>query len=45
MPSSSHKLVLSLVAKVTSIARVISITVEPAIAKAILKNLYLSQVA
>jgi hypothetical protein len=40
MPSSSPKLVLSLVAKATSIARVISIIMEMPIAMAMLNNLY-----
>jgi hypothetical protein len=45
MLSSSQELVLSLVAKAISIARVTSITIEIPVAMAMLKNLYSSQAA
>jgi hypothetical protein len=43
MPSSSHKLMLMLVAKVKPITRATSITMEIPIAMATLKGLYPSQ--
>jgi hypothetical protein len=42
MPSTSYKLVHSLVAKTILFTRVISITIEIPIAMAIIKNLYQS---
>jgi hypothetical protein len=45
MPSSSHKLMLSLVAKAIPIARVTSITMEMPVVMAILKGLYPSRAA
>jgi hypothetical protein len=45
MSSSSQKLVLRLVAKAMSIARVISVTMEMPVAIAMLKNLYPIQAA
>jgi hypothetical protein len=43
MLSTSHKLIHSLVPKIMSVTRVISITMEMPITRAMLKNVYQSQ--